>query len=91
MTCSQQTVNKIEQYMSQSGLSWAWNTPYAGGYITRHYGLNSAIEDCHVQAVQIEINRAMLETQHRQTDMDGLKQITEQLADLSQTLADSLG
>lgn len=91
VTCSQQTVNKIEQYMSQSGLSWAWNTPYAGGYITRHYGLNSAIEDCHVQAVQIEINRAMLETQHRQTDMDGLKQITEQLAGLSQTLADSLG
>ena len=76
--------------MKQSGYSWAWNTPYAGGYITRHYGLNTAIERCHVQTVQIEINRTLLETRHRQCNLAGLKQLAEILFGLSERLADNL-
>lgn len=45
----------IDRFMAQTGLSHAWNYPYAGGYITKHYG------DMHgpTFALQIEINRRL--------------------------------
>ena len=46
---------EIDHIITQSGLSYRWNHPYAGGYITRHYGNHKGP----VYALQIEVNRAL--------------------------------
>jgi N-formylglutamate amidohydrolase len=45
----------LEKIITDSGLSLSWNTPYAGGHITKHYGRANSSR----QAVQIEINRRL--------------------------------
>jgi N-formylglutamate amidohydrolase len=48
-------VDAIETKARGLGYTVARNRPYAGGYITEHYGA----PDAGMQAVQIEINRAL--------------------------------
>ncbi len=48
-------VETIEYGLKRFGLAARRNKPYAGGYITEHYGVPSAGR----HAVQIEINRAL--------------------------------
>lgn len=50
-TASRQFVNLIEKLLQNEGYTFKENTPYRGGYITRHYG--NVIEKC--EALQIEI------------------------------------
>ena len=45
----------IDHYMAQTGHSFGWNHPYAGGYITRHYG---GVKSQH-STLQIEVNRRL--------------------------------
>ncbi len=51
--------------MSQTEFSWHWNTPYAGGYITRHYGLTAKEDDLipPIEVLQIEVNRRLYKSQ----------------------------
>lgn len=46
---------EIDHIMTQSRLSYRWNHPYAGGYITRQYGNHKGP----VYTLQIEVNRAL--------------------------------
>lgn len=48
-------VDMLEGHLAASGLTVARNRPYAGGFITEHYGR----PDRGLHAVQIEINRAL--------------------------------
>lgn len=48
-------VEALEQSLTASGLKVARNRPYAGGFITEHYGR----PDRGLHAVQIEINRSL--------------------------------
>ena len=60
-TLKQKTTGRIDKVMAQTGFSWQWNAPYAGGYITRHYGLTKK-EDGDippVEVLQIEVNRRL--------------------------------
>ena len=45
----------IDSFMKATGHSFGWNHPYAGGYITRHYGNAKNT----VGTLQIEINRRL--------------------------------
>lgn len=50
-TASKEFVNLIEKLLNNEGYTFKENTPYRGGYITRHYG--NEIENC--ETLQIEI------------------------------------
>ena len=60
-TLSQDKAEAIDEVMRHSGCSWRWNSPYAGGYITRHYGLAKE-QPAPVQVLQIEVNRGLYST-----------------------------
>lgn len=54
-SCDPLLVERAEVYLTQRGYAVVRNTPYAGGYTTRHYGRPGD----GVHALQIEINRAL--------------------------------
>ena len=54
-SCDSRTIRMVRDSLSALGLNVQLNRPYAGGYITEHYG--RPYEGVH--AVQIEINRAL--------------------------------
>ena len=54
-SCDPDLIEALERSLRGSGYSVRRNKPYAGGYITEHYGRPSN----RVHAVQIEINRAL--------------------------------
>lgn len=54
-SCAAPLVDRIEGVLRAAGLSVARNAPFAGAYITQHYGRPSAGQ----HAVQIEIDRAL--------------------------------
>ncbi len=53
VSCHADTIRKVEIAFERRGYAVARNYPYAGGYITRHYGK----PHLGIQALQIEINR----------------------------------
>jgi N-formylglutamate deformylase len=53
--CAPRTMRLIEQVLDGLGYRVRRNDPYAGGFITRHYGRPRE----RVEAVQIELNRAL--------------------------------
>lgn len=52
-SCHPETLSAMRLFFQREGLSVAINYPYAGGYVTEHYGQ----PDTGIEAVQIEINR----------------------------------
>ncbi len=54
-SCDPRLVESIETYLRAAGYMVQRNKPYAGGYITEHYGNPYG----QVHAVQIEVNRAL--------------------------------
>lgn len=52
-SCHPETLFALRQVLQSEGFSVAVNYPYAGGYVTEHYGQ----PDTGVEVVQIEINR----------------------------------
>jgi N-formylglutamate amidohydrolase len=53
--CAPAVMRAIEQFYARSGYATRRNDPYAGGYVTRHYGRPHR----NVHAIQIEIARAL--------------------------------
>ncbi len=54
-SCAPEVARTITRVLSGAGYDVQANRPYAGGFITEHYGRPQA----RVHAVQIEINRAL--------------------------------
>ncbi len=54
-SCDEQFMQTVESAFIAAGFTVKRNDPYAGGYVTRHYGKPKA----QVHAVQIEVNRAL--------------------------------
>jgi len=73
----------IESTLSACGYSVSRNKPYAGGFITEHYGNPPA----GLHTVQLEINRALYMDERRYERVDNFARLA---ADLEQ-LADRLG
>jgi N-formylglutamate amidohydrolase len=59
-SCSGALAEVFESCFRAAGLFVTRNKPYAGGYITEHYG--NPISNCH--AIQVEINRALYMDEH---------------------------
>lgn len=93
-SCSQALTLVLQNYFTALGLRVALNKPYAGGFITQTYGASpkegaeGAQEEKSgkVQAVQIEISRALYMNEQSYAPHDGLNTLRNQLTDLAQHL-----
>lgn len=77
-SCSQVLVDLVDNHLHAAGFEVKRNIPYAGGFITRHYGAPAT----GVHAMQIEINRALYmdeATVTRDPKMVGLKSVLDGL------------
>jgi N-formylglutamate amidohydrolase len=82
-SCAPQLAEIIEQTMSRLGYSVGRNKPYAGGFITEHYG-NPASG---LHAVQLELNRAVYMDERRRTRGARFAQVTSDFVTLADALA----
>ena len=74
-SCSPAIMDFVEQAFRDLGLETVRNRPYAGGYITEHYG--SPANDVH--ALQIEINRALYMDERSHEKHRGFGALAEKL------------
>jgi len=89
-SCAASVTDVIEETLRQAGYSVLRNKPYAGGFITEHYGDPAA----GLHAVQIEVNRALYmdEREYRKTPrFEALRtDLGRMIATLAQTTARGL-
>jgi N-formylglutamate amidohydrolase len=74
---------QAERTLTQSGFRVVRNTPYAGGFTTRHYGLPS--EGRH--ALQIEVNRRLYMNEMTHEKRPGFAQLQAELSKVVAALA----
>jgi len=82
-SCPPQLTQAIEESFTAMGYSVGRNKPYAGGFITEHYG-NPANG---IHAVQIEINRAIYMDERRRERGPGFAKVAADFASLAQAIA----
>lgn len=80
--CGASFMDEIERHLSQCGYHVQRNKPYAGGFITEHYGNPGA----GFHAVQIEINRALYMDEQTLERKTSFAAIARDLADLTSRL-----
>ncbi len=80
--CSPRVTRLVERTLSDAGYVVRRNDPYAGGYITRHYGRPRA----HVHALQIEISRELYMDETRIERLDGFDAVRHDITRLVETL-----
>jgi len=85
-SCAQLLSDRIEETMSRLGYSVGRNKPYAGGFITEHYG-NPANG---MHTVQLELNRAVYMDERRRERGPRFAQVAADFAILADTLATAL-
>jgi N-formylglutamate deformylase len=82
-TCGPRTIRLVEQVLEGLGYRVRRNDPYAGGFITRHYGRPRE----RVEAVQIELNRALYMDETLIEKLPGFAKVQSDMATLIATLA----
>jgi N-formylglutamate amidohydrolase len=88
-TCSREDMEKVAQAFRHQGLKVAMNTPYRGGYITRHYGAQLVAKGG--RACQIEINEGLYTTPGVGiTSQEKLQAVREKVQAVFQQLAGEL-
>ena len=80
--CASRVTRAAETLLTSKGYLVRRNDPYAGGYITRHYGRPA--EDVHV--LQIEIARALYMDEARIERLPGFETVQNKLTDLVEAL-----
>jgi N-formylglutamate deformylase len=81
--CSGQVTSLVEQTLTAMGYAVRRNDPYAGGYVTRHYGRPRE----GVHALQIEIARSLYMDESRFARRPGFAALQEHLTVLAKRLA----
>jgi N-formylglutamate amidohydrolase len=76
--CSPLVTAAAEGWLTARGYAVSRNTPYAGGFTTRHYGRPGA----GVHALQVEINRGLYMNEATMTRKPFLNQLAEQMGEL---------
>ncbi len=82
-SCAPLLPDMIEQIMKGLGYSLGRNKPYAGGFITEHYG-NPASG---LHTIQLELNRAIYMDERRRERGPRFAQVTEDFVILAEALA----
>lgn len=83
-SCAPELIDAVESKMRDFGLKIARNQPYAGGFITEHYG--NPVSGTH--ALQIEINRALYMNETTYQPHQGLAAISLMLMQVFEMLMD---
>ena len=81
-SCLPALTDKAEDILSSQGYAVCRNTPYAGGYITRHYGRPAD----GVHTLQIEINRALYMDEARIRRLPRMQTVKSHMTDLIESL-----
>ena len=74
--CDRRLTDWVKTYLQARGYVVVLNQPYAGGYITEHYG--QPAHGCH--ALQIEINRAIYMDEDSYQPHDGYARVQENMS-----------
>ena len=82
--CAPELTRFVELSLKALGYEVSLNRPYAGGYITEHYGAPAQ----GVHALQLEINRALFTDELRLTLSDGFVPLRAQLMQLAAGVAE---
>ena len=82
-SCAPTLPDRVEATMGRLGYSIGRNKPYAGGFITEHYG-NPASG---LHAVQLELNRAVYMDERRREKSPRFAQVAADFAVLAEALA----
>jgi N-formylglutamate amidohydrolase len=82
-SCAPLLPERVEETMSRLGYSIGRNKPYAGGFITEHYG-NPASG---LHAIQLELNRAVYMDERRREKGPRFAQVAADFAALADALA----
>jgi N-formylglutamate amidohydrolase len=82
-SCAPLLPDMVERTMSRLGYSVGRNKPYAGGFITEHYG-NPASG---LHSIQLELNRAIYMDERRRERGPRFAQVTADFATLADALA----
>lgn len=85
-SCAGPIVDHIERVLRGQGYRVRRNDPYAGGYVTRHYGRPRE----RVHAVQIELSRALYMDEARYTRVAGFARVQSDLAAMLASLCKDL-
>ncbi|HZR75287.1 N-formylglutamate amidohydrolase [Bradyrhizobium sp.] len=82
-SCAPILADKVEDAMARLGYSVGRNKPYAGGFITEHYG-NPASG---LHTIQLELNRAVYMDERRRSRGERFTQVTHDFTVLAEVLA----
>jgi N-formylglutamate deformylase len=83
-SCTALVTDTLERSFRELGYTVGRNKPYAGGFITEHYGNPSA----GTHAVQIEVNRALYMDETFYQPNDNFDQLAHDMMEISDRLAD---
>jgi N-formylglutamate amidohydrolase len=75
--CAAAVMDTAEQWLAGRGYAVTRNTPYAGGFTTRHYGRPRA----GIHALQVELNRALYMDEATLSPTKGLARLTADMTD----------
>ncbi|HUB64023.1 MAG TPA: N-formylglutamate amidohydrolase [Methylocella sp.] len=84
-SCAPDLIDVVEYELRRRGHDVQRNKPYAGGFITEHYG-NPAGE-CH--AIQIEVSRALYMDERTVTEGERFAEVAADLAHMAAALAEA--
>lgn len=84
-SCDARLSDAAERILSAGGFAVTRNMPYAGGYITRHYGRPGA----GVHTLQIEINRALYMNERSIVKHKGFEHLRDVLQDFTSALTET--
>lgn len=79
-SCSPVMTSRVERLLGHQGYRVRRNTPYAGGYVTRHYGR----PDLGIHALQIEVKRGLYMDERKLERTSGLARLA---ADMRRAIA----
>jgi N-formylglutamate amidohydrolase len=85
-SCATEFIDCVEHELRQRNYSVLRNKPYAGGFITEHYG--DPANNFH--AMQIEVNRSLYMDERSMAKADRFRQISADLTEVSEALARQL-
>jgi N-formylglutamate amidohydrolase len=85
--CSSQITRRVEAVLASQGFAVRRNEPYAGGYVTRHYGRPRE----RVHALQIEVARRLYMDEVRIAKLPGFGTLAARLGVLVQALCAEAG
>ncbi len=77
-TCAPVVTQRVEQVLTAKDYVVVRNTPYAGGFVTRHYGKPQS----HIHCLQIEINRHIYMDESRIERRPNLKTLADDMRDV---------